>query len=597
MFLQMAWVVAPLVSQGDTIVPVAGEDTLSVDAGDTSLAPRGALSISWGAGQIGTEGQGAVDTADIVVGTWNTIGPRLLQDAPSTVLEHTQSESERVIWNTVQRWALVSDQDGLYRLYDIAKNVSFEGSVLEDTDQLVRIAIAPLGRTMLLQSKNSLGHYQVVRQKTAPYDLLLQKLGELAFTGPVLRIGVSPSGGHVAVQQQNQLVLWQLFGHISKTIATPQHFTRWLDDRHIVTESAGQRFVLSVFDAEFWVTPGLLFRPQHSVGYNEPLHIWTGEAATDTTTPKLSLAPLIFGSIKAASVSMLFCMPLAIGAAIYVGFFMSLRARNRIKPLIEILESVPPVVIGALFAVTLGPRLTSHFLPVMGALAMMFLGLIFAGIFWDRKIVRYYRRDYFSPLPFLLLPYIALCMALGAYFARWLELTLIDGTPFLAWIAYTQDWQVREHNSIIVGLALGLAMMPALFSLVEDAVRSVPKSIANASIALGATRWQSLTKVVFPIALPSVISALMLVYGRAMGETMIVLMLSGNTPILDLDLTQGLRTIAATLAIELPEAAVDGVHYRVLFLAALLLFLITLVFNSAAEWLRHKTRVAQQQLD
>jgi phosphate transport system permease protein len=124
----------------------------------------------------------------------------------------------------------------------------------------------------------------------------------------------------------------------------------------------------------------------------------------------------------------------------------------------------------------------------------------------------------------------------------------------------------------------------------------VPQHLVRGSLALGATRWQTMTSVVLPAASPGIFSAVMMGFGRAVGETMIVLMATGNTPVMDMSIFQGMRTLAANLAVEVPEAEVFSTHYRVLFLAALILFLFTFVFNTLAELIRHRLRQRYSEL-
>ena len=129
-------------------------------------------------------------------------------------------------------------------------------------------------------------------------------------------------------------------------------------------------------------------------------------------------------------------------------------------------------------------------------------------------------------------------------------------------------WASLTTNAtpLVVGLAMGFAVIPSIYSIAEDAVFSVPRSLTLGSLALGATAWQTLTRVVILTASPGIFSALMIGLGRAVGETMIVLMATGNTPIMDMNLFEGLRTLAANVAVEMPESEVGGSHYRVLFL-------------------------------
>src|SRR5690606_21575484 len=107
---------------------------------------------------------------------------------------------------------------------------------------------------------------------------------------------------------------------------------------------------------------------------------------------------------------------------------------------------------------------------------------------------------------------------------------------------------------------------------------------------LGATTWQTLSRVVLPTASPGIFSALMIGMGRAVGETMIVLMATGNTPIMDINIFEGTRTLAANIAVEVPESEVDSTHYRILFLAALVLFMFTIVVDTLAEVTKQRLR-------
>ena len=148
----------------------------------------------------------------------------------------------------------------------------------------------------------------------------------------------------------------------------------------------------------------------------------------------------------------------------------------------------------------------------------------------------------------------------------------------------------QDQNALIVGLIMGFAVIPTIFSIAEDALFAVPRHLTNGSLALGATPWQTLTRVVLLTASPGIFSALMIGLGRAVGETMIVLMATGNTPIMDLSLFNGMRTLSANVAVEMGEAEVGSTHFRVLFLSALVLFVLTFIVNTAAEVVRARLR-------
>lgn len=145
-------------------------------------------------------------------------------------------------------------------------------------------------------------------------------------------------------------------------------------------------------------------------------------------------------------------------------------------------------------------------------------------------------------------------------------------------------------NALVAGLALGLAVIPVVFSIAEDALTSVPRSYTEAALALGSTRWQAAWQIVLPAAVPGVFAAVVLGFGRAIGETMIVLMASGNASILSWNPLDSVRTLTATIAAELAETVVGGHHYRMLFVIGVLLFAVTFVSNLAGEWFIHRLK-------
>jgi phosphate transport system permease protein len=148
-----------------------------------------------------------------------------------------------------------------------------------------------------------------------------------------------------------------------------------------------------------------------------------------------------------------------------------------------------------------------------------------------------------------------------------------------------------QRNALLVGLAMGIAITPAMFSIVEDAIFAVPRSLSDGSLALGATRWQSLSRIVLPAAAPAILSALLIGLARGLGETMIVLLATGNTPIMEASLLSGYAWPQREYRrAELPEAGTASVHFRVLFLAALVLFALTFVLNTVAELFRQRLR-------
>ncbi|MBL8858420.1 MAG: ABC transporter permease subunit [Planctomycetes bacterium] len=153
-----------------------------------------------------------------------------------------------------------------------------------------------------------------------------------------------------------------------------------------------------------------------------------------------------------------------------------------------------------------------------------------------------------------------------------------------------------QRNALIVGFVMGFAIIPIVYTLAEDALSSVPAHLRLASLGAGATLWQTAMRVVVPTAMSGLFSAVMIGLGRAVGETMIVLMATGNTPIMSWSVFDGFRTLSANIAVELPEAVRDSTHYRALFLAALCLFALTFVLNTFAELVRQRFRKRAYQL-
>jgi len=154
----------------------------------------------------------------------------------------------------------------------------------------------------------------------------------------------------------------------------------------------------------------------------------------------------------------------------------------------------------------------------------------------------------------------------------------------------------QERNALLVGGILGFAIIPLIYTISEDALQSVPQHLRSASLGCGATTWQTTIRVVIPTAMSGLFSAIMIGFGRAVGETMVVLMAAGNTPVMDVNPMNGYRTLSATLATELPEAARGSTHFHALFLAAFLLFCFTLVANTVAEIVRLRFRKRAYQL-
>jgi phosphate transport system permease protein len=159
-----------------------------------------------------------------------------------------------------------------------------------------------------------------------------------------------------------------------------------------------------------------------------------------------------------------------------------------------------------------------------------------------------------------------------------------------SWLQATFGFSFRL-NAVVAGLGLALTIVPVVFTVAEDALAAVPRSYREASLALGATRWETALKVVLPAAAPGVLAAVVLGFGRAIGETMIVLMASGNAAITSWSLGQSVRTLPATIAAEMGEVVFGGAHYAVLFFLGIELFVFTFLLNTiAAAFVRRFVR-------
>ena len=323
--------------------------------------------------------------------------------------------------------------------------------------------------------------------------------------------------------------------------------------------------------------------------YDEPKYVWQSTASNTDFEPKLSLSPLTFGTLKAAFYAMILAAPLAIAAAVYTAYFMAPGMRRTVKPVIELMEAMPTVILGFFAGLFLAPYLEGHLPGVFSLLLLTPIGILVAGFAWTRlpESIRLRVPDGWESA--ILIPVILLTGWFALYMSPFLE-TWFFGGDMRLWITNDLGITYDQRNALVVGLAMGFAVIPNIYSIAEDAVFSVPRSLTLGSLALGATPWQTLTRVVILTASPGIFSALMIGMGRAVGETMIVLMATGNTPVMELNLFEGMRTLAANVAVEMPESEVGGSHYRVLFLAALVLLMFTFVMNTLAELIRQRLR-------
>ncbi|MDX1489553.1 MAG: ABC transporter permease subunit, partial [Acidiferrobacterales bacterium] len=246
------------------------------------------------------------------------------------------------------------------------------------------------------------------------------------------------------------------------------------------------------------------------------------------------------------------------------------------------------VILGFLAGLWLAPFVEAHLPGLFSLFLVMPIGILLFAYLWDHlpRRVRHSVPEGWQAA--LLIPAVILLAWLALGSSQVLEVWFFGG-DMRRWLTEA-GIDFDQRNSIVVGLAMGFAVIPTIFSIAEDAIFGVPKHLTQGSLALGATPWQTLVRVVLPTASPGIFSAVMIGLGRGVGETMIVLMATGNTPVLDFSIFQGMRTLSANIAVEMPESEVGSSHYRVLFLAALVLFMFTFIFNTVAEIIRQRLR-------
>jgi phosphate transport system permease protein len=323
-----------------------------------------------------------------------------------------------------------------------------------------------------------------------------------------------------------------------------------------------------------------LFNKQHHEGYRHPKWVYQTASGSDFIDAKYSLIPLFMGSAKVAACAIFIAVPLALGAAVFSGFFAPYHWRNRIKSSIEMLEAVPSVVIGFIAAVLLAPLVETLLVAIgLFVTTLPFIVFLFAHI--QQRLSKSFTQFEKTGMYLFLASLTMLAWSVVSF--------------HLAHLVVPLEWFFGASKStLVVAIALGLAISPTIYTIAEDAIHSVPDALKNASFALGATQLQTLKRVVLRVAKPGLVAAIMLGFGRAVGETMIVLMVSGNTPIADWSLFEGVRAITANLAIEFTEAETGSELYVILFFTATCLFVFTFVCNSFAELLRYRMRKAVQ---
>lgn len=334
-------------------------------------------------------------------------------------------------------------------------------------------------------------------------------------------------------------------------------------------------------------------------GGSKPVYQWQSTGGSDDFEPKLSLIPLIFGSLKGTAYALLFSIPVALLAAVFSAAFLPLHIKRVVKPVMEIMSSLPSVVLGFLAGLWLAPILETR----VPSIAVMAIALpaaaLLTGFAWSHLPIAFRNRFENGREWLVVVPFLALAgwagWAFGPVLESWFFVYKDASTgkeiaDFRLWWPQAMGVAFEQRNSLVLGFMMGFAVIPVIFTIAEDALSNVPKSLTAAASALGANRWQVVWSIMLPVASSGIFSALMIGFGRAVGETMIMVMATGNTPVTEWNIFNGMRTLSANIAVELPEAPVGSTHYRTLFLGAVVLFAMTFVMNTVAEVLRQRLR-------
>ncbi len=498
------------------------------------------------------------------------------------------------------RWLYVATSNGKLDVYDLFDHdnpvLNSRIDLTEGKHQITSLELLLGGISVLVaDSSGEVSQWFMVRGDSNEFSLKKIRTfehGDAAITGiaPEHRrkgFVVSDEQGHVSIfnSTAHRMLLDEKVsdGKVSHiTIAPRANF--------LIFEDAASQMVLWKVDNEHpEVSWQALWEEVWYEGYQEADYIWQSSAANNDFEPKYSLMPLAFGTLKAAFYAMLIATPLAICGALYTAYFMAPRLRRKVKPAIELMEALPTVILGFLAGLFFAPFMEVHLPGIFSWLLITPISIVLFGYVWANlpETIRHKIPEGWDPL--LLVPWIALVSWFCFEMSPVLEMWFFDG-DMRSWLTNDLGIDFDQRNALVVGAAMGFAVIPTIFSITEDAIFSVPKHLSYGSLALGATPWQTMTRVVLPTASPGIFSAVMIGMGRAVGETMIVLMATGNTPIMDVNIFEGMRTLSANIAVEMPESEVGGSHYRILFLAAFVLFLFTFVVNTLAEYVRQRLR-------
>ncbi|SDY61638.1 ABC transporter permease subunit [Pseudomonas sp. NFIX28] len=495
-----------------------------------------------------------------------------------------------------QQWLYVINgraQADVFSLRDKSLNGRYK--LLDDADTEVTASTQLVGGISLIigNSKGGLAQWFMARDPDGELRLKQIRTFQMGTT-PITEITAEERRkGFIALDASGKLGVFHSTAHrtllVDQVVEGEGLFGLSPRANRVIVEAGGKLQPLVLDNPHPEVSWSALWSKVWYENYDEPKYVWQSTAANTDFEPKLSLSPLTFGTLKAAFYAMLLAAPLAVAAAIYTAYFMAPGMRRKVKPVIELMEAMPTVILGFFAGLFLAPYVEGHLPGIFSLLMLLPIGILLAGFIFSRlpESLRLKVPDGWESA--ILIPVIILVGWFSLYMSPFMENWFFGGDMRM-WISHDLGITYDQRNALVVGLAMGFAVIPNIYSIAEDAVFSVPRGLTLGSLALGATPWQTMTRVVILTASPGIFSALMIGMGRAVGETMIVLMATGNTPVMEMNLFEGLRTLAANVAVEMPESEVGGSHYRVLFLSALVLLLFTFIMNTLAELIRQRLR-------
>lgn len=474
--------------------------------------------------------------------------PVKIGEAPITAVQFLVGTGSLIIGTAkgeVSQWFLVRNEDNQYQLKPVRDFDTLPGAVTVISPEYSRRGF------WVGDNKGNIGVYYATSERT----LMIESVSDKSIT----QIAISP-----------------------------------INNRVLILDADGQLKIADVWNHHPEVSFSSLWQKVWYEGREGPEYIWQASSGSDNFEAKMSFIPLSLGTLKAAFFAILFAVPLGVMGAIYTAYFMTPKLRGIVKPTIEIMAALPTVILGFLAGLWLAPFIENHLPAIFSILLLVPIVMLIVGYLWScfPQSIRDSIPEGWEAV-ILVLPVILTawgCVAISPHTEIW----FFDGS-MRQWFT-DNGISYDQRNALVVGIVMGFAVIPSIFSIAEDAVFSVPRHLTQGSLALGATRWQTVVGVVLPTASPGIFSAVMMGFGRAVGETMIVLMATGNSPVVNFNIFEGMRTLSANIAVELPETAVASTHFRVLFLAALVLLAFTFVVNTLAEVIRQRLRMRYSNL-